>query len=253
MNGPEPPAVEQASAPPKPEPPPEKYPFWTYQDVVLVGALALPLLVLTFALVGGLFWLFHWRPSQKALQVLPAQFIFYLLWFLFLYGWIKLRYGRPFWRSMAWVVPRQGLWSSSTWGILTALAVIVLGALLRPPEIEMPLMELLRDRVSIALVGFFAVTFGPLCEELAFRGFLLPLFIRSLSAVPGILITAILFASLHGPEYAWSWRHLLLITLAGAAFGWMRHRSGSTATATVMHAAYNLTFFVGMAAQRVPQ
>jgi membrane protease YdiL (CAAX protease family) len=117
----------------------------------------------------------------------------------------------------------------------------------------MPLMDLLRDRVSLILVGAVAVTLGPLCEELAFRGFLLPLLIRSLSALPGILITALLFASLHGPEYAWSWRHLLLITLAGVAFGWMRYRSGSTATATVMHAAYNLTFFVGMVAQRVPQ
>lgn len=253
MNEAEPRAFEQASALPAPEPPPEKYPFWTYGDVVLVGALALPLLVLTSVVVAGLFGLFHWRPSQKALQVLPAQFLFYLLWFLFLYAWIKLRYDRPFWRSMAWVVPRQGLWSSSTWGILTALAVIALGAWLRPPEMDMPLMELLRDRVSMVLVGTVAVTLGPLCEELAFRGFLLPLLVRTLSALPGILITALLFASLHGPEYAWSWRHLLLITLAGVAFGWMRHRSGSTATATVMHAAYNLTFFIGMVSQRGPQ
>jgi membrane protease YdiL (CAAX protease family) len=250
MNEPEPQAVEQTVAP---APPPEKYPFWTYEDVVLVGALAVPLLVFTSILVAGVFALLQWRPSQKALQVLPAQFLFYLLWFLFLYVWIKLRYDRPFWRSLAWIVPRQGLWSSSTWGILTALAVIALGTLLRPPEIDMPLMDLLRDRVSLILVGAVAVTLGPLCEELAFRGFLLPLLIRSLSALPGILITALLFASLHGPEYAWSWRHLLLITLAGVAFGWMRYRSGSTATATVMHAAYNLTFFVGMVAQRVPQ
>ena len=63
-------------------------------------------------------------------------------------------------------------------------------------------------------------------------------------------MTACLFASLHGPEYAWSWRHVTLVALAGCAFGWMRHRTGSTATATTMHAAYNFTFFVGMVAQK---
>jgi len=42
----------------------------------------------------------------------------------------------------------------------------------------------------------------------------------------------------------------LIIFFAGSAFGWMRHRSGSTAAAAVMHAGYNLVFFTGLVAQR---
>jgi membrane protease YdiL (CAAX protease family) len=237
--------------PPEPEPAPaptpaEKFPFWGYQDVFLFAAMALPLLLVSFLLVNGVFLVAHVSPRARIVQLLAAQFLFYLLWFLFLWGWLRLRYGRPFWRSLAFVVPRQGLWPSLGWGVALAAGVVAAGALLHPPEVELPLMQMLNSQLAIFLVGTFAVTLGPLFEELAFRGFLQPLLVNSLTVAPGIAITAALFASLHGPEYAWSWKHLLLVTLAGAGFGWMRHRTGSTATAAVMHAAYNMMFFVGM-------
>ncbi len=113
----------------------------------------------------------------------------------------------------------------------------------------MPIKQLLTDRSSILLVSVFATTLGPLCEELAFRGFLLPLLLRSLGPLAGVFLTALPFAVLHGPQYGWSWRHLLLITLAGAAFGWVRYRTGSTAAAAVTHASYNLTFLVAYLSQ----
>jgi membrane protease YdiL (CAAX protease family) len=64
--------------------------------------------------------------------------------------------------------------------------------------------------------------------------------------VPGIILTALPFALLHGPEYAWSWRHVLLIAVAGCAFGLIRYRTGSTASSAIAHAAYNSTFFAAM-------
>jgi membrane protease YdiL (CAAX protease family) len=39
--------------------------------------------------------------------------------------------------------------------------------------------------------------------------------------------------------------------LAGASFGLMRQRSGSTKAAALMHAAYNGVFFVLLAVQQV--
>ena len=41
-----------------------------------------------------------------------------------------------------------------------------------------------------------------------------------------------------------------LVGLAGMAFGWARHKTGSTAAATAMHATYNFTFFVGFVVTR---
>jgi membrane protease YdiL (CAAX protease family) len=43
---------------------------------------------------------------------------------------------------------------------------------------------------------------------------------------------------------------VLMITLAGAAFGWMRQRTGSTKAAAIMHASYNGVFFVLLAMQQ---
>ena len=111
------------------------------------------------------------------------------------------------------------------------------------------MLDLLKDRTSIILIAIFGVTLGPLCEELAFRGFLQPLLVRSLGTVPGILAAALPFGLLHFQEYGNSWKHVLLISLAGAAFGWMRHATGSTKAATIMHAVYNALFFVAFITQ----
>jgi len=93
------------------------------------------------------------------------------------------------------------------------------------------------------------VTLGPVCEELAFRGFLQPLLVRSLGPVGGVLAAAVPFGLLHIPEYGNSWRHGVVITLAGAAFGCVRQATGSTKASTVMHASYNFLFFFVLISQ----
>jgi len=99
-------------------------------------------------------------------------------------------------------------------------------------------------------MGALGITLAPLCEELGFRGFLQPLLVRSLGAVPGVLLTALPFGLLHYQEYGNSWRHALIIAVAGAAFGWMRQATGSTKAAVVMHAAYNLLFFIALMTEK---
>jgi hypothetical protein len=249
MNDWENPPLEPAPPPEQTPPVPEQYPFWNYLDFALFVSLAVP----SFALAGLATGLFLWiRPAgshARVIAILLLQFIGYLFWFASLYGLLKLKYDRPFWPSLAWRKPASGwLWSASI-GILLAFAIGIVGVLIRTPDIPMPIKDLLGDRFSVALVGVFGVTLGPLCEELAFRGFLLPLLVRSLGAFWGIFLTALPFALLHGSEYAWEWRHILLILVAGLAFGWMRHRSGSTAAAALMHATYNLTQFIGFISQ----
>ena len=74
--------------------------------------------------------------------------------------------------------------------------------------------------------------------------------VRSLGVVPGILAATIPFGLLHFQEYGNSWRHAVLIALAGASFGWMRQATGSTRAAAIMHASYNALFFFVLFAQR---
>jgi membrane protease YdiL (CAAX protease family) len=131
-----------------------------------------------------------------------------------------------------------------------AFIVALMSYLIHTPNVSTPLTDLMQDRTSVILLATFGVTLGPLCEELAFRGFLQPLLVRSLGVVPGILAATIPFGLLHFQEYGNSWRHAVLIALAGASFGWMRQATGSTRAAAIMHASYNALFFFVLFAQR---
>jgi len=120
-----------------------------------------------------------------------------------------------------------------------------LGVLLRAPAIPTPVESLISGRGSLFLVAFFAVVLGPLFEELLLRGFLLPLLQRVLGPWPAIALAAVGFSLLHGAQYKWSWQDLLLIGVAGVAFGYARYKTGSTAAAALLHGGYNLSFFAG--------
>ena len=232
-----------------------EFPFWGYGDLGLMFALALVAgvavqeLRVAELLARGALRHLPGEGNTQAGIALTSQFLAFGIWFTCMWGLFRLRYRRPFWQSLAWVKPPRPLLLYAVYGPALALAVALLGAAMQTPEIEMPMKEMLRDRASLVLVGLFATTLGPLCEELAFRGFVLPLLARSFGPVMGIVTTSLVFALLHGPQYAWSWRHVLLITLAAAAFGLVRLRAGSTLAATVMHATYNLTFFLAYLAQ----
>jgi membrane protease YdiL (CAAX protease family) len=179
-----------------------------------------------------------------------VQFLAYGFIFLCLYLLLRIRHDQPFWDSMAWEGATRGVPIGLFSGPLLALVIAALGLVLAPKEIDNPFRELMRDRLSIILIGIFATTLGPLCEELAFRGFFQPLFSRTFGTVIGILLANLPFALMHGPQYAWSWQHLILVGLAGMTFGAVRHYFKSTAAAVGMHATYNLTFFSGFVIQR---
>lgn len=231
--------------PPPEPPPPERYPFWGYRDVLTLTGIAFLLLMF----VGMTTQLVYRSPQVNAVEAILGTFVFEGLWFAALYVVIRLSYGRPFWRSVGWVRGQRGFWNCAGWGVLVAVVTISLGSLLPHPPVRTIMEDLLRDRGSILLVGFFAITLGPLFEELAFRGFLMPLLVRTFGAVAGVALQAIPFALLHGKEYAWAWQQIALLFLAGTAFGWMRYKTGSTAASTYMHAGYNLVSFVGIFAQ----
>ena len=62
-------------------------------------------------------------------------------------------------------------------------------------------------------------------------------------------MAAVPFGLLHFQEYGNSWRHVVLISLAGAAFGAMKQLTGSTRASVLMHAAYNALFFFALVLQ----
>lgn len=235
--------------PPAPPEPP-RYPFWSYVDLLLIAGMTLPCMALGLLFVKGVLWVLRLHPSLAVAELLPAQILGYALVFTAITVMFRAQYGMPFWRSLGWF--STGL--SPSWiilaGVATAVAVAIAASVLKTPQTSNPMTEMMQDRTSLLLLAFFGVAIAPVAEELAFRGFLQPLLVRSAGPVGGILGAAIPFGLLHFHEYGNSWRHAVVISIAGAGFGLMRYRTGSTRAAALMHASYNAFLFLALFSSR---
>jgi membrane protease YdiL (CAAX protease family) len=232
---------------PEPFPPPTPHnppPFFDYTDLLFFIGLCVPCLLIAALLVRVAAVFIH---TPAPVMLLFIMTVWYLLAFGSVAALFRIRYHRPFWQSLGW---RPISFSAAVGAILAGPLLVIsiglLGLALRMPQVEPPFEQMLRSPGTIVFFGILAVIFGPVAEELAFRGFLLPLLIRSLGAAGGILITGFIFGCMHGYEYEWSWRHMLLISLVGCAFGWAKYKTKSTAAAVFMHSTFNLTQFAAL-------
>jgi membrane protease YdiL (CAAX protease family) len=228
----------------------EKIPCWGYSDLLLFFGLAVPAMVVGWALTRGVFMLLGLHFAVSAVEAIAAQSAIYGILFGAFGLVFRMQYERPFWRSLGWISFRMPVISVAALGVLTAVAVALLGTFLQIPNSKNTLTQLMEDRAGFALMAAFGITLGPFFEEMAFRGLAQPLLVRSLGAVPGIICAAIPFGLLHYQEYGNSWKHAAVVATAGAAFGWMRHASGSTKASVIMHSAYNALFFAAFFVQK---
>ena len=225
---------------------PRPYPFWSGIDALvfffgLITLLVVTVLITSLAHVAGFIGM--------APAAIVAQGIAMGIALIGLSRLLRGRYGVGLREAIHLNMPRQVFLFASL-GLGTALFVSVLGALLRLSEMDMPMKDLIRTDFDLLVVGFGAVTFGPLFEEMIFRGFLQPLFGKWFGAIPGIFATSLLFAIPHGPQYGWHWQHLIVITAAGSIFGFIRWKAESTTASTIAHSTYNGFLVVAAFVQR---
>ncbi|MCC7154588.1 MAG: CPBP family intramembrane metalloprotease [Bryobacterales bacterium] len=219
-------------------------PFWSWLDALLFLGPVLLLFAVPYAVRRA-----NAPLPKPTLEALVLEFAVFGVWFLVLGVYFKMRYGEPLFRSLGWRLgwPKR---ASSVWlGPAMAVVLGVGGKLIGAPEMD-PLGNVITGVLSAAITGVFAVLIGPAVEELIFRGFLLPLFVRSFGTAPGIVLAAAPFALMHGPQYEWAWQYLALLLAASVVFGWVRVKTGSTAASTLVHAGYNLVFFIVYLTQR---
>jgi membrane protease YdiL (CAAX protease family) len=235
---------------PPDETPREPYPFWGYGDLAMfIGAL-LPSIAIAAACVALLRRIAPAAFAIKAVETMTFQGLLYAFVVGALYLIVAARYGRPFADAFKLRSENQRPWIFALWGPFLAISVSMLGVLLRAPLVPSPVDIMITGRGSLILVATFAVVFAPMIEELVFRGFLQPLFSRTLGTAAGILMSAAAFGLMHGKQSQWAWQLVLVLSLAGAVFGYVRHRTGSTTAAIALHAGYNATFFAGYLATR---
>jgi uncharacterized protein len=217
-------------------------PFWSWTDLLLFAGVGLPVFLAAFLVTNLVVAPFT---DNRALKLMLPQFVAQGAMLVPLSMLFRYKYDKTLFSALRLGTPRGLSGSSFAAGFGLAFLILFTAAALRMPEMKNPMQDLMNDPKAAVWVAAFAVSIGPLFEEVLFRGLLQPVAIRSLGVFGGILLGAVPFALLHGPQYAWSWRHVLLILLAGSGFGWWRVRTHSTGASTLMHAGYNSVLVIG--------
>jgi membrane protease YdiL (CAAX protease family) len=171
--------------------------------------------------------------SQTALDNPSLSFQIAISLFLIgsLYAIVRLRHGRKAWILLGWSWPdRIHLIAALVGGIGLGIVVDIVARATTPSTHVVHLWNLMLLDASL----------GPVIEESFFRGCLLPVVARATGPFIAILVTAVLFATLHPIRSFVQW---LCFLITGTAYGWIRVKSGSTAASTLMHTVYNATLF----------
>jgi len=188
--------------------------------------------------------------ASDAITTLVYQCVFYGVLLAVLYVLTTVRYGLPFWQAVGWTFRFHGAWSFLAVSPVLAIGLSAIGVWLRTPPIVNPIEDLLDSGVSRLALLLFVAVLGPLWEEVMFRGFLYALLEHAWGPWPAILLSAAPFALIHGAQNQWLWQPLLVIGVAGVAFGYARYKTGSTAASALLHIGYNSTLLVGFLVQR---
>jgi len=177
--------------------------------------------------------------AQKPVSALLAQLLTYIVVALYMILLIEGKYHTRFWQSIRWNWPQSGAATFVGLGVLM-LGLDFLGRLLPMPK-NTPFDQFFARPSDAYLTAVFAVTLGPLWEELLFRGFLYPVLARRMGVVWGILLTALPFGLIHLPQYNYAWGAALVIFLVGVVCGAVRAATRSVGASFLVHVGYNGT------------
>ncbi len=232
---------------PAPEPP--RDPVWDGWDVLLIAVVAVLSLIVTqvLVLVGAKELIYphlRWNEvvqklAQNAVLAVLAQLAGYIPLAICMVAVVAGKYDVRFWQAIRWNWPRSQ-WKMLGLGALVLLSLNFLGHFLPMPQ-STPFEELFSRPRDAYLMSIFAITLGPLMEELFFRGFLYPVLARRMGVVWGIFFTALPFGLIHMFQYGYAWGVVLLIFLMGVVCTAVRAATGSVASSFLVHVGYNAT------------
>ena len=147
---------------------------------------------------------------------------------------------------MALVLPRRRelIFAIACLVVILIVTDVSSHALGRPviPQFMIDAYNSAQSPVALVLLFLAIVVFAPLCEEIAFRGFLFRgLSLSRLGAPGAILLTSGMWALMH---VQYDWFVISQIFLLGIFLGWLRWATGSTVLTIILHFIANLTAFV---------
>jgi hypothetical protein len=223
-------------------------PVWSGWDVLQIAGLTLfTLFIVQIAIVlGAGHFAFPHSPwtevAQKPSLALLSELLTYVAVALYMILLVEGKYHTRFGQAILWNWPGMAGLPVVGIGVLM-LGLDLLGRFLPMPK-NTPFDQFFATRSDAYLTAVFAVTLGPLMEELFFRGFLYPVIARRLGVFWGILLTALPFGLIHFIQYGNSWGAVLIIFLVGVVLTAVRAKTKSVASSFLAHAGYNGTLMV---------
>jgi hypothetical protein len=184
--------------------------------------------------------------QSDAIFLLVQQCLLYVLILAFLFLLAKLRHQQPLWKSVGWKNPTARQVAGYLAGGGGLAVAVNLALALRPDTQGFPLEKLFNSRTASFAIGGFAISVAPVVEELVFRGWLFAILERVGGLRSAVVTTALLFASLHVPEYWHAWHHLFIILVVGMVFSLARGITRSLAPSIILHIGYNSVIMTGL-------
>jgi uncharacterized protein len=245
-------------APPNPPPVPtsdspvfpavEENPPWTGWDVLRIGLLMFVVPYLIIPIVALIVQKAFYRGmgivavAQKPWVALASQFGWYVVIAAYMIMFVEGTFHQRFWPAIRWFWPRR-YWASLVAVGMALVSLQTLERFFHVPK-HIPLEDFLSTPLAAILTAIFAVSFGPLMEELFFRGFLYPVIARRAGMLVAIMITSVAFGLIHAAQLGFAWGLVLIIFLVGTVLTVVRAKTGSVAASFVVHVAYNSTLVI---------
>lgn len=108
------------------------------------------------------------------------------------------------------------------------------------PEQENELTKILASsRAAVFVVAFMATFSAPIAEEVVYRGIVYSGFRKTFNVPVAVIVTTVLFAGVHYPQYWGSWGTIILITTLSLILTFIRVRSDNLLPCVVLHFIFN--------------
>jgi uncharacterized protein len=218
-------------------------PVFNGWDVVQIAGLTLlTLFVAQFAIVlGARRFIFRHESWLEVAQIpalaLLAELLTYLAVAAYMFLLVEGKYHVRFGEAIRWNWPSKAVAGFLGIGVLM-LTLDFLSRFLPMPKTT-PFDQFFAHPSDAYLTAIFAVTLGPLMEELFFRGFLYPVLARRIGVFWGILLTALPFGLIHAVQYGYAWGAVLVIFLVGVILTTVRAVTKSVGASFLAHVGYN--------------
>jgi len=143
------------------------------------------------------------------------------------------------WKTVAWIVASYLFYIGLSIFIITLFSALGIGNLGFEPQ--QSIFEFFgTDIVGIIFAGFVSIVLAPFIEEIFFRGFVLNTLIKRISPVWGIVITALVFASVH-----FEFQSIMPLIILAFVLNVLYVKTGSVWPSILFHVVNNtIAFFV---------